>query len=83
MLGKTDFSLPMGRTFREGFGDGLSTKRECFGDGFGTYQGRGCFNGRKPSLLQVNCIGGEYGTCRNEILEQRIQCLARLSIVES
>ena len=63
---------PKGGTFREGFGDGPGTGQE-----------RECSSGGKPSLLQVNCIGGGYGTCRNEILEQRIQCLARLSIVES
>ena len=28
MLGKTDFSPPMGRTFRERFGGGFGTKRE-------------------------------------------------------
>ena len=33
---------PNGRTFREGFGDGLSTS-----------QGRGCSSGRKPPLHGV------------------------------
>ena len=51
MLGKTDFSPPMGCTFREGFGDGFGTRREGFGDGFGTYQGRGCLEKRIFPLL--------------------------------
>ena len=37
---------PKGRTFREGFGEGL-----------GTSQGRGCSSGRKPPLLRGGRVG--------------------------
>ena len=74
MLGKTDFSPPMGCTFREGFGDGFGTRRECFGDGRGTSLGRECFSGRKPPLHGVIVFHflGEFVLIYDCVLQKKV-----------